>query len=711
MRRVDILVLFSTALLAECAAAAVRPEILHHQHLRLRLWSNSSIDSGQEELPTREQTIPETALSELTGLSTTHEVLPTGGTVSVWGTHGTNGSPSSSQDSFSSSPSTGVPTAGTEAKDDEGTTEPPPATERIHTTVDSSRASALLTNSTISSIAACRNGDASDCSSAGLSTNRRPVTPLATSSSFQEATSTEPCTPLPSDKPITEYSIVYTSTITFYGSSTDYTPPYSPIVTPNFCSPTGEALITFFSTTRVSNSTATLTVQVPSSSASPSYDLLMPVPMPAPTFSIDLPEIITQTPDAAGKGGGGIIITMRPFLSFSRQVVTFITTDKNPSVVFSPEPTPDFGQPGVTGGLVDGNHKTVEQTDDWQTRTIVPDPPESVKQSPVPTFQVTAGGDRVIIGSTTVSSLRPDQTATVTVESEVFTILPTAVVGLGTTIRKPAPQPTNPPEPPAATGTLGGLPVIVSGSRAVVVQDITLTIPPQSAAPTTTAINGQTVVLGAHAVAVGHETLLFPTPQPTHALVTGGQMLTAIGPSLLVLHSTTITYGPQIPLNSTTTINGEPISIGPSGISLHGTTLGGPSADPQATEYEIFGGITVGKALPSLVVLNGATYSLNQDGDTTGGHEMTTVVGGQTVTVGPRGLVVASVTLTYPGESVTATLSSTGVSREGFPIETRLGAVGDEDGDDESGAGSGRGRVNACGVLGVSILMAGLLLV
>ncbi|KAH0496448.1 hypothetical protein TgHK011_003807 [Trichoderma gracile] len=710
MRRVDILVLFCAALLAECATAAVRPEILHHQRLRLRLWSNSSIDGGQEELPTTEQTIPRTALSELTGFFTTHEVLSTAGTVSAWTTHGTDGSLLSSQDSSTSSFSPSVPTAVTEAIYDDRTTGAPPATERIYTTGDPSRLSTLLTNSTINSSVACRNGDASACSSAVLSTNRRPVTPLATSSSLQESTSTEPCTPLPSDKPVTEYSIVYTSTITFYGSSTDYTPPYSPLVTPNFCSPTGEALITFFSTTRVTNSTATLTVHAPSSSASPSNDFMMPAPMPAPTFSIDLPEIITQTPDAAGKGGGGIIITMRPFLSFSRQVVTFITTDKNPSVVFAPEPTFDSGQPEVTGGLVDGNHKTVEETDDWQTRTIVPEPPESVKQSPVPTFQVTAGGDRVIIGSKTVSSLGPDQTATVTVGSEVFTILPTAVVGLGTTITKPAPQPTETPEPPAATGTLGGLPVIVSASRAVVVQDVTLTIPPQSATPTTTTINHQTVVLGAQSVVVGHETLLFPTPQPTHAIITGGQMLTAIGPSLLVLHSTTITYGPQTPVNSTTTINGEAISIGPSGISLHGTTLGGPSADPQATEYEIVGGITVGKALPSLVVLNGATYSLNQDGDSQTDFE-TTVVGGQTVTVGPRGLVVASVTLAYPGESVTATLSSTGVSREeGFPVETRLGTAGGEDGDGENGAGLGRGRVNVCGVLGVSVMMAGLFL-
>ncbi|KAL6861078.1 hypothetical protein J3F83DRAFT_232080 [Trichoderma novae-zelandiae] len=708
MRRVYILVLLCAALLVERAAAAVRLEILHHQHLQWRRLSNSSIDtSTQEKLPTTEPAISKAALSELAALYTTHDVLPTPETASVWTTHSTNGSLSSSPVSSTSPLSPGVPTTGAEVEDAEGTTGPPPVTEHIHNTEDPSRVSTLITNSTASSITACRNGDASGCSSAVLSTNQRPVTLSATSSSLLETTSTEPCTPLPSDKAVTEYSIVYTSTITFYGSSSDYTPPYSPITTPNFCPPSGEALITFFSTTHISNSTSTLTVHVPSS-ASPSYDPMVPAPIPVPTFSIDLPEIITQTPDAAGKGGGGIIVTMRPFLSFSRHVVTFITTDKNPSVVFSPEPTPDFSQPGVTGGLGDGNHKTVEQISDWQTKTVTLDPLESVKQSPGPTFQITAGGDRVIIGSKTVSSLKPDQTATVTVGNEVFTILPTAVVGLGVTVTKPAPPPTSPPEPPAATRTLGGLPVIVSGTQAVVIQGTTLTIPPQSAMATTTTINGQRVVLGAQSVAIDHETLLFPTAQPTHAIITGGQMLTAIGTSLLVLDSTTITYGPNIPPRSTT-INGEPISIGPRGISLHGVTLGGPSAaaaaDPKGTEYEIVGGITVGKLLPSLVVLNGATYSLHQDGDAE--NLETTVVGGQTVTVGPRGLVVASVTLTYPGESVTATLSSTGTPREGVPVETGMGTVGD----DESGAVSGRGGVNVCGVLAVCFAIMGWVLV
>lgn len=531
-----------------------------------------------------------------------------------------------------------------------------------------------------------------------MATNRNSTFPTSSSLLPSTTTSTEPCTPLPSGKAVTEYSIVYTSTVTFYGSSTDYTPPFSPITTPDYCSPAGEALITFFSTTHISNSTSTLTIPAPSS-ASLSNDPFMvaPIPIPLPTFSIDLPEIITQTPDAAGKGGGGVIITMRPFLSYSRFVVTFITTDKNPSVVFSPEPTPDYSQTLVTDDIGDGHHKTVDVIDNPQSNTFKLGTPGSVKQLPVTTFQLTAGGTQVVINDRTVSNLKPDQTTTVTVRDEVFTIFPTAVVGLGSTITKPAPQATPPPAPAATSGTLGGVPVIISGTQ-VVVDGTTLRIPQQE---TTTSINGQRVVLGAGTVAVGRETLILPSPQPTHEIVTGGEMLTAIGTSLVVLHSTTITYGLDIAPNQTV-INGETVSIGPRGVSLHGTTIGGPSANATATEYEIVGGITVGKVLPSLVVVNGATYAINEDGDLN--NFETTVINNQTITIGPSGLVVSSQTLTYPGSSVTATLSSSRASIPDFPIET--GSHGNRQDDDESSAFSWRRGLSIGNVMGFCFMIS-----
>ncbi|EHK20347.1 uncharacterized protein TRIVIDRAFT_224066 [Trichoderma virens Gv29-8] len=688
MKHANVL-LFYASLLIECATAAVRSEILYH-HQRRKFQSNTSIEIVQHGLSTAASTAAGVTLSELADPTTKHDVLSISETASVPSTDNTTSSllPSSVSPS-TSSPSRNVDITGTEI-DDPGRTTPPPATEDIRTIEVPTRVSTSTTGSTTGSFTICGNGDASECSSAAATTNEKLTFPTS-SSSLPSTSSTEPCTPLASDKAVTEYSIVYTSTVTFYGNSTDYTPPYSPITTPNYCSPAGEALITVFSTTRISNSTSTLTVIAPSS-ASPSYDLFMSdLPIPLPTFSIDLPETITQTPDAAGKGGGGVIVTMRPFLSLVRHVVTFITTDKNPSVVFSPEPTPVYSQTWVTGDIGDGHHKTVEAIDDSQSDILTFDTPQSVKQRPVPTFQLTAGGEQVIINSKTVSNLKPGQTTTVTVGNEVFTIFPTAVVGLGSTITKPAPQASSPPIPAATSGTLGGIPVIVSGTQAII-DGNTVRIPLQE---TTTSINGQRVVLGAGTIAVGRETLILPSPQPTHEIVTGGEMLTAIGTSLVVLHSTTITYGLNMAPNQTV-INGETISIGPRGISLHGTTIGGPSANAKATEYEIVGGITVGKVLPSLVVVNGATYAINQDGDLN--NFETTVIDNQTITIGPSGLVVSSQTLTYPGSSVTATLSSSNRAlTPDFPVET--GGHGNREDGDESGAFSWRRDVSIGSVM------------
>lgn len=709
MKATNVSLLFYTGFLIEAATSATRPgmsnlliycqkgryyshvytEFLHHRQRRL-FQSNSTLRNIQGSLLSTGNTADETTLLNPTEFATTYGKISVSEIAAVPTAkyNATQGSfLYSIHPSILSSPST-APITNTEVNGFNKTTLPP-AVESTYKTGEPSRISTLIpsfiTNSSYKSLSstACGNADALKCSSAAPTAGSKFNTFPPNSSSLITTTSIEPCTPLPSDRAVTEYSIVYTSTITFYGNSTDYTPPYLPITTPNYCSPTGDALITLYSTTHVSNSTATETA-APLSTASPTVEFDIPAlaaPIPSITFSFDLPEIITQTPDAAGGIVGGIIITMRPFLSLTRRIITFITTDKNPSVVFSPEPTPDFSPTWITGGVGDGIHRTRDVIDNTPTDIPISKILESVKRPPAPTFQVTAGGDQVIINEKTVSGLKPSQTTTITIGTDVFTIFPTAVVGLGSTVTKPAPQEVSTPTPGVTSGVLGGVPVIISGTKAVV-DGITLNISPQKA---TTTINGQKVVFGTGTIAVGHETLVFqdPSPRPTHEIVTGGEIITAIGSSIVVLHSTTITYGAKITAKETT-INGETISIGPTGISFHGTTLGGPSANSTNTEYEIVGGITVGKLLPSLVVVNGATYSINQDGDLN--NVETTVIDNQTITIGPSGLILSSQTLTYPGSSVTATLSS---SMTNFPAET-----GAERGDDESGAFSIRQKFN-----------------
>ncbi|KAL7921654.1 hypothetical protein ACQKWADRAFT_118020 [Trichoderma austrokoningii] len=668
MKATHVVLLAYTAIAIEAATAAKRLESPHHRHQRRLFQSNSTLTNVQDSLWSTGNTAAEATPLQPTRLATAYNKteLATAPTTKYNATEGPF--------SYPIPPST---TPLTRAKvNDINETTLPPASESVYKTSEPNRISTTIHNFIINSTtAAYKYANASEYPSAVPTAGSKFDTLPTNSSALITTTSTEPCTPLPSDRAVTEYSIVYTATVTFYGDSTDYTPSYSPIKTPNYCSPTGEALITFYSTTHVSNSTATETV-APPTTVSPTADIGIPAlvdPIPAITFSFDLPEIITQTPDATGGDDGGIIFTIQPFRSFTRRIITFITTDKNPAVVFSPEPTPDFSPTWITG-IEDGVHKTADVIDSLPTDTPVSDNRiESVKRPPAPTFHVTAGGDQVIINEQTVSGLKPSQTTTITVGNDVFTIFPTAIVGFGSTITKPAPQEISTPTSAVTSGVLGGVPVIISGTKAVV-DGATLSIPPQMA---TTTINGQKVVFGTGTIAVGHETLVFqdPLPRPTHEIVTGGEMITAIGSSIIVLHSTTITYGAKI-APTQTTINGETISIGPRGISLYGTTVGGPSANSTNTEYEIVGGITVGKLLPSLVVVNGETYSINKDGDPS--NVETTVIANQTITIGPSGLILSSQTLTYPGSSVTATLSS---PMPDIPAETA--SQGE---DDESGA-------------------------
>jgi hypothetical protein len=155
----------------------------------------------------------------------------------------------------------------------------------------------------------------------------------------------------------------------------------------------------------------------------------------------------------------------------------------------------------------------------------------------------------VIINSQTFSDLKPDQSSTVTVGPGTFTIGPSAVIGHGQTIRKPAPEPTG-------------------------------------AALTQAPLKEVNVV--------------------------GGQALTAIGQTIMVLHSTTYTYGPGIS-GQTVVVDDDTILLGPAGITVDGKTLGGPTVPTDLTKYAIVGGATITEIQPSLIVIEGETITIAPD--------------------------------------------------------------------------------------------------
>lgn len=281
---------------------------------------------------------------------------------------------------------------------------------------------------------------------------------------------------------------------------------------------------------------------------------------------------------------------------------------------------------------------------------------------PLPTYTITAGRGSVVINKSTFTGLNGFKTTTVTVGSATFTIDPTGIVGEGASITRPG-------QTPVVTSAIGGVPVTMAGTNAIIGGQ-TLTLPP---VPTTTNINGHVITLGPAGVTINGRTFTPEIPQPTQWNVQGGELLTAIGKSVVVVHATTITYGPGTP-EKVTVINGDPISIEPTGVVVHGSTLGGPNADATDTKMEIIGGATIGKIPPSMVVINGVTYSIGP-----GAGLRTVVAGNEVITLGPLGVIMASMTMSFPLDAtMVTTFAGTKTPAADLPAETG-GNTDDED--------------------------------
>ncbi|KAA8636701.1 hypothetical protein SMACR_04782 [Sordaria macrospora] len=269
------------------------------------------------------------------------------------------------------------------------------------------------------------------------------------------------------------------------------------------------------------------------------------------------------------------------------------------------------------------------------------------------------------------------------------------------------PGPNNEPK----TTTVDGVPItIISSSVAIIgvgTSSSTIVFPPSGSSPTTITIDdGNGSGNGSHTLTVGPSGITLTAPLPPDAIATGfpittthtlsmplpslitssgqpppptpstpatevviagGQLITAIGRSVVVIHGTTITYT-TLSSPFTTVIDGQDtIVLDPStgvlithhlpattaGTGAGGpvavTTLGGPNADPSATEFAVVGGATITKVGASVVVVEGVTYTVGPSATITAGTITTVLSGsGQTVTIGPEGVVVGTVTIEYP---------------------------------------------------------------
>ncbi|KAI8958689.1 hypothetical protein F5Y11DRAFT_31307 [Daldinia sp. FL1419] len=518
------------------------------------------------------------------------------------------------------------------------------------------------------------------------------TSPIVTSPPPTTVSTSSTITATPSECPakesgrqtITSYSIIHTSTTTWTGNPGDYTPPYPPISTPIPCtpksSPTGRFTITFCDST--GKTCSLIHTSVPPGTTTPSD-----------------PAEPTDT-------------------------VIFVTTDKNPAVVFPTQAPPDYGgsptgpdsHNTAVGGS--GGHGAIPDYG------MDPTPIESAKVSPTPPPNGGNSGNdenggnsnsgsgsnnsnngnggnnngarppvtvivqpgEVIIDDRTFTDSPTQKTSTVIVDGETFVIDPSEVVGGGATMTRP---PVNvgggfTPQVPPITTSIGGLGVVLGPSSIATIDGTVFTIAPT---PTVAVVQGQTITLGPTGLIFPSQTLHVAAGSgPTQTAIMGGQLITVIGSDTVIISGSTITYGPSALDGSTltTVVDGDTVLVAPTGVILHEgrETLGGITAAPDVTKYEIIGGATITQLGLTAVEISGRIFHIGPGAAT----PLTTVIAGHTLTIGPGGVGMSTWTLAGPYASTTTIFPGSsghhnggGGNNAAMTIPTATGTPGKDD--------------------------------
>ncbi|KAH7327989.1 hypothetical protein B0I35DRAFT_403431 [Stachybotrys elegans] len=508
---------------------------------------------------------------------------------------------------------------------------------------------------------------------------------------------TTDCTTLQPSETETVWVVIHTETVTLTeGSNSTYVLPYPPIVTPTYCD-----ILPHPPPSSAAHSWPSLPPPVASSSG----DLHRPTSNPEEGVALP-PGNLMPT-----KGGGGVeerpkemtgtlqgpdswtewvaepIVTKQPVRA--NPIITLTTTDKNPAVTYVNTPPPLFHQPwgpGIEGGL--GIHRPTAPDDSGQVREThgepldnpsnqigqigqAPNQPITVEGKPRPKepFTISAGPNKVVINHSTLTDLKPGKTTVVEVDGGFFTVRPTAIVGEGATVARPAPHNIGIAIPTPTKVALDGIDVEVSGTR-VIVGSSSIDIPATGGA--TTRIGGHDVIIGPGTVVVGADTFTYSaaTPANTEVIVVGSGGLAAVRPGVVVVHSTTLTYGPGIP-KTTKEIDGTAVVIGPDGIVVGTKTFNPPTGSQDLMTFGGANGVTVTLAKPSSVIINGQTFAVGP-----GAPEITTVIGTETVRIGPNGVAFTTTTLVFPFGSVVTTI---------YPSATVDSATAEETGSNRDG--------------------------
>lgn len=495
----------------------------------------------------------------------------------------------------------------------------------------------------------------------------------------------EVCTPLSEGEVVTVYSLIYTETLTWTDDPSDYIAPYPTMDIPTYCEPTTPS-----------------TTSPPSTKSTPQLTSISGSDDGWNTYCSKQPNG-TSSCISEPIFNPSFILTSRPIELTSpliappadRLTSTFFITSKNPSVVYPPDSTPDYGQNGddddSPGNPGNGNFPA-------ETRPPSgPRPPQSAVNPNPPQVTITADPTQVVIGDYTLSNLKPGATTRITVGGNEYEINPSQIVQSGgKTINRPGAGQALAVANPIKTA-INGVAINVSGSQ-VVIGGYTYTI---GSTPSTEVVQGHTVVISPTGVEFKgtDQGVSFEAnpPEQTGIIVAGGEMMTAIGNSVIVIHEKTITYGPGISPR-TETVDDDTIVIDEHGVVVHGTTVGGDSLAGDKTRYDVVGGATLTRVGPSKIVIRDVTYTVGPGTGTT-----TTFVGGEDITIAPDGVTVATLTVPYPFGATVVTAIPAPKTTDPSPQET---ANDDDEDDDEDGAGAlGPGWAGVCIAIGAWLLL------
>lgn len=266
-------------------------------------------------------------------------------------------------------------------------------------------------------------------------------------------------------------------------------------------------------------------------------------------------------------------------------------------------------------------------------------PPATTQPTPFVYNEQTFSVDNSQFVAPSVTIPLSSGSGTVRYGTTVLTVDHTQIVCPDTTITlSSVPQAGSPATPSAIT--TGGLTFSLGPGAAIITSSTYSFLPGQT--PATATDQGQTITLVSSGVHFGSIHVPIPTPPPDYSIVTQGGLTFSVAPSAVVFNGQTdnIQAGTS---PRTTTVNGQEIIIGAQGVGLAGTILPLPSATiPSGYTVISQGGLTFSVA-PSAVVLDGQTNSIRS-----GMAPITTVVHGQTVSIGPQGVGISNTTIPLP---------------------------------------------------------------